>query len=136
MGRMLQVPRQAPTAAEMPRLVKVKDDVYLIRNVQDTLGDIIRFGGNVTVYLTDEGVILVDSKNAQMHDDIVAKVRSLTDQPIRYVVLTHSHPDHADGSERMQQMGATVIISREDWDLMAKGHMPALPPRCSPACAW
>jgi glyoxylase-like metal-dependent hydrolase (beta-lactamase superfamily II) len=111
----------------MPQLVKVKDDIYLVKNVRDTLGDIIRFGGNVTIYLTDDGVILFDSKNGQMHDDLVAKVRSLTDKPIKYVVLTHSHPDHSGGSEKMEQAGATVIISREDWALMAQAHMPGLP---------
>jgi glyoxylase-like metal-dependent hydrolase (beta-lactamase superfamily II) len=127
LARTFRVPPRTPTPAEMPRLVKVKDDVYMIQNVNNTLADIIRFGGNVTIYLTDDGVILFDSKNAQMHDDIVSKVRSLTDKPIRYVVLTHSHADHSGGSKKMEEMGATVIISREDWQLMAKAHMPGLP---------
>jgi len=51
-------------------------------------------GRGGTIYLTDDGVILVDSKNDRMHDDIVAKVRSLTDKPIKHVVLTHNHQDH------------------------------------------
>jgi glyoxylase-like metal-dependent hydrolase (beta-lactamase superfamily II) len=127
MARMFRTPPGTPTPAEMPRLVKVKDDVYMIQNVNNTLADIVRFGGNVAIYLTDDGVILFDSKYAQMHDDIVAKVRSLTDKPIKYVVLTHSHLDHSGGSQKMEEMGATVIISREDWQLMAKAHMPGLP---------
>src|SRR6185437_9094637 len=72
MARMFQVPQQAPTPAELPRLVKVKDDVYMIQNVNNNLSDILRFGGNTTIYLTDDGVILVDSRYPQMHDDIVA----------------------------------------------------------------
>jgi len=117
--------QQAPT--QPPRLVKVKDDVYVIQNVNDVVAEIGAFGGNITVYLTDEGVILIDSKNAQMHDDVVAKVKSLTDKPIKYVILTHNHADHSGGAARMQQIGATVIISRDDRQQMARAGQTGLP---------
>ena len=121
-------PGQAPAPpAELPRLVKVKDDVYVIQNINNTVAEIGPFGGNVTIYLTGEGVILFDSKNDRMHDDIVAKVRSLTDKPIKYVVLTHNHGDHAGGSAKMQAAGATVIISAEDREQLAKANQPGLP---------
>src|SRR5256885_1593871 len=54
-------------------LNKVKDDLYMIE------GD----GGNVAVYVTSEGVILVDDKYEQDHDNIVAKVKSVTSQPVK-----------------------------------------------------
>ena len=111
----------------LPRLVKVKDDVYVIQNQENTVAQIGTLGGNVTIYLTNEGVILIDSKNEQMHDDIVSKVRSLTDKPIKYVVLTHNHGDHSGGSAKMQQIGATVIISEEDRLNMQRGNQPGLP---------
>src|SRR5262245_20894776 len=63
-------PPAAPT--QLPRLVRVKDDVYVIQNMNDVVAEIGSFGGNITVYLTDEGAILIDSKNDQMHDDVVA----------------------------------------------------------------
>ena len=66
------------TPAEATKLVKVRDDVYAVVNVNNAvLPDIPLFGGNVGIYLTDGGVVLVDSKNERMHDDLVAKVRSL-----------------------------------------------------------
>jgi len=111
----------------LPRLVKVKDDVYVIQNQENTVAQIGTLGGNVTIYLTNEGVILIDSKNEQMHDDIVSKVRSLTDKPIKYVVLTHNHGDHSGGSAKMQQIGATVITSEEDRLNMQRGNQPGLP---------
>jgi glyoxylase-like metal-dependent hydrolase (beta-lactamase superfamily II) len=111
----------------MPRLEKVKDDVYVIRNAHDTVAEIGPFGGNVTVFLTNDGVILFDSKNDRMHDDIVTKVRSLTDKPIKYVVLTHNHGDHAGGSAGMQAIGATVMISAEDREQLARANQPGLP---------
>jgi glyoxylase-like metal-dependent hydrolase (beta-lactamase superfamily II) len=122
-GRGAAPAAQAAPAAptELPRLVKVKDDVYVIQNVNNVVGEIGPFGGNITVYLTDEGVILIDSKNERMHDDVVAKVRSLTDKPIKYVILTHNHQDHSGGAAKMVEMGATVIISRDDRAQMARG---------------
>src|SRR3984885_6962374 len=69
-------------------LNKVKDDLYEIE------GD----GGNVAVYLTSEGVILVDDKFEQDHEGILAKVKSVTDQPVKYVLSTHHHADHSGGN--------------------------------------
>lgn len=67
---------------------KVKDDLYMIE------GD----GGNVAVYVTNEGVILIDDKYEQDHDNIVDKVKSVTNQPIKYVLSTHYHADHSGGN--------------------------------------
>jgi glyoxylase-like metal-dependent hydrolase (beta-lactamase superfamily II) len=57
-------------------------------------------GGNVVAYLTDEGVILVDSKNERNHDELVAKAKTLTDKPIKYVINTHAHTDHTGGNQK------------------------------------
>jgi cyclase len=69
---------------------KVKDDLFEIE------GD----GGNVAVLVTGEGVILVDDKFDQDHDAIVAKVKSVTAQPIKYIFSTHHHADHSGGNAK------------------------------------
>jgi len=69
---------------------KVKDDLYEIE------GD----GGNVAVYITNEGVILVDDKYDQDHEQIVANVKSVTNQPIKYILSTHYHADHSGGNAK------------------------------------
>ncbi len=102
------------------QLHKIKDGVYVIENLVTDLDNIRKYGGNVLVYLTKDGVILVDSKFESMHDDIVAKVKSLTDKPIRYVILTHNHADHSGGAAKMAAMGATVVISIDDLENMAR----------------
>src|SRR6058998_2370692 len=61
------------------RIEKVKDDLYMIS------GD----GGNVAVYVTSDGVVLVDDMFDRNHVDILAQVKSVTDKPIKYVVNTH-----------------------------------------------
>jgi len=107
------------------QLRKVKDDVYVIENTVTNLESIRKYGGNVLVYLTPDGVLLVDCKFEPMHDDIVAKVKSLTDKPVKYVILTHNHGDHAGGAAKMAASGATVIISRDDLENLARAPNPS-----------
>jgi glyoxylase-like metal-dependent hydrolase (beta-lactamase superfamily II) len=87
--------------AQPPQLTinKVKDDLYEIE------GD----GGNVAVLVTNEGVILVDDKYEQDHDSIVARVKSVTDQPVKYIVTTHHHGDHSGGNAKF--LSSAQIIS-------------------------
>src|SRR6202171_930612 len=68
-----------------------------MEKVTDNIWVIIGNGGNVAVMPTSEGVLLVDDKFAQDAPEIVAKVKTLTDQPIRYILNTHQHGDHTGG---------------------------------------
>ena len=111
--------QQAP-AGPPTELHKIKEGVYEIANIDANLDAIRKYGGNVLVYPTNDGVILVDSKFEPMHDDIMAKVKSLTDKPVKYVILTHNHADHSGGAAKMSAMGATVIISADDLENMAR----------------
>jgi len=54
-----------------PKLTKVRDDVYFVENQAAKMGDLVTYGGNLTIYLTNAGVIIVDSKNEWIHDDVV-----------------------------------------------------------------
>src|SRR5450631_3418856 len=80
------------TQGQPPKLTisNVKEDLYMIE------GD----GGNVAVYVTSEGVILVDDKYDQDHDAIVAQVKSVTPLPVKYVLSTHYHADHSGGNAK------------------------------------
>src|SRR5437870_406426 len=80
-----------PPPGPPPELVKDKDDLYILQNVNSTVGDLIAYGGNATIYVTSAGVILVDSKSDLEHDDLVAKLKTVTDKPVKYVILTHNH---------------------------------------------
>jgi cyclase len=86
---------------QTPKLTlnQVKNDLYWIE------GD----GGNVAVYLTDEGVILVDDKYERDYEAIMAHVKSLTSKPVKYVLSTHYHADHSGGNTKFPP--ATEIIS-------------------------
>lgn len=107
---------QNPQAPPPSRLQKIADDLYVI------LGE----GSNTTVYLTDEGVILVDTKFERNHNDIVAKVKSLTDKPIRYVINTHAHQDHTGGNRAMLPT-AQIVGHTNLRGAMVRGKQPSPP---------
>jgi glyoxylase-like metal-dependent hydrolase (beta-lactamase superfamily II) len=83
------------------RIEKVKGDLYMI------FGE----GGNVAAYVTSDGVILVDDMFDRNHADLLAQVKSVTDKPIRYVINTHQHDDHAGGDFKMLAIAEVVAHS-------------------------
>src|SRR5689334_20504916 len=98
-----------------------------MEKVSANLWVIMGNGGNVAVMPTAEGVILVDDKFAQDAADIVAKVKTISDKPIRYVMNTHQHGDHTGGNEAALAAGAEVIITKQARANMVAGKMPGLP---------
>ena len=89
-----QTPRQpAPL-----RIQSVKKDLYMISGE----------GGNVAVYVTSDGVILVDDMFDRNHADILAQVKTVTEQPIKYVINTHQHDDHAGGDLKMLPIAEVI----------------------------
>jgi len=106
-------PSQGPPGAP-PKLNKIRNDLYMIENSNATMADLGYWGGNVTIYLTSDGVILADCKFERAHDDVLAKIKSLTDKPVGYVVLTHNHSDHAGGTAKFESEGAQIVIPGDD----------------------
>jgi cyclase len=66
-------------------------------------------GGNITVAVAADGVIMVDSEFAPLHDKIKAAIAAVTNQPVRYLVNTHFHGDHSGGDAPFAQDGAVVV---------------------------
>src|SRR6266581_6053369 len=106
-----QTPQSPPN-----KIDKLKDDLYVI----------VGNGGNVAAYVTGEGVILIDDKFEPDFNDIVAKVKSVTSQPIRYVLNTHHHGDHT-GSNAKLLPAAEVISHVNARKNMIDGKQPGTP---------
>jgi cyclase len=94
-------PKQQKARAPLT-IEKVADDLYVI----------IGNGGNVGVLVTDEGVILVDDKFEPDYDAIIAQVKTVTNQPVKYVFNTHHHGDHSGGNIRF--IAIAEIISHKN----------------------
>jgi cyclase len=99
-------------------LVKVQDDVYVIHNEY--------VPGNTTALITTEGVILVDDKFEIDADNIVAMLKTVTNQPIKYVINTHYHGDHSGGNAKLQAGGTLAVASAQARARMVAGNQPGL----------
>lgn len=66
-------------------------------------------GGMIGVLAGPDGVFMVDTQYAQLTDKIVAAIKQITPQPIKFVVNTHQHPDHTGGNENFGKLGATLL---------------------------
>jgi len=111
---------QNPPPATQLAVQKIKDDLYVIGMAQGV------GGGNVAVLLTDEGVILVDDMFDRNHNEIMAKVQSLTAKPVKYVLNTHQHDDHAGGNAKFLAT-AEIIAHREVRVNMLRLNQPGAP---------
>src|SRR4051812_22477350 len=81
---------------------KVAEDLYVI------IGD----GGNVGLLVTNEGCILIDDKFERDFDTILGLVKSVTNQPVKYIFNTHYHSDHSGGNTRF--IGVAEVISHKN----------------------
>jgi cyclase len=69
--------------------------------------------GNITVSVGDDGVLLIDSGFPETVDKLKAAVAELSPRPIRVVLNTNQHFDHADGNERLAEAGAIIIAHEQ-----------------------
>jgi len=100
-------------------VVKVRDDLFVIHN------DFVP--GNTTALVTNEGVVLVDDKFEQDAPNILAMLKTVTNQPVKYVVNTHHHGDHSGGNVQLQKAGAQLIASEQARRYMVDAKQPGQP---------
>ena len=76
--------------------------------VQGNISMLVGDGGNITIQVGKQGVLLVDTGLAQMSDQLLAAIRKITTEPIRYIINTHVHADHTGGNEKIAGAGITI----------------------------
>jgi cyclase len=67
------------------------------------------FGGNTTIAIGEDGVIMVDSQFAPMHDKLKAAIAAITPLPVQYLVNTHLHGDHTGGNALFASDGVVIV---------------------------
>ena len=80
-----QPPANAPKVIEVD---KVKDNLFVLKGG----------GGNTAVFVTSNGVVVVDAKNPGWGQPILDKIKELTNKPVTTLINTHTHGDHVSGN--------------------------------------
>jgi cyclase len=66
-------------------------------------------GGNITVAVGSDGIIMVDTQFAPLHDKIKAAIAKISPLPVKFVINTHYHGDHTGGNALFHKEGATIV---------------------------
>lgn len=97
-------------ALPMATLAQDFDDVEMtIHPAAGSVSYIEGRGGNIGLFIGEDGVFLIDDQYAPLTDKIVAAIREVSDEPIRFLVNTHMHPDHTGGNENFGRMGTMIF---------------------------
>ena len=80
------------------KILNIRNSVYLLQGA----------GGNITVLAFPEGVTIIDSGASAMADQVLAAIRTISTQPIRYIINTSVDPDHAGGNEKLASVGRQI----------------------------
>jgi glyoxylase-like metal-dependent hydrolase (beta-lactamase superfamily II) len=89
-------------AAQQIEVLPVQGNVYMLAGA----------GGNITLQLGDNGVLVVDTGLARMSDQVIAEIRRLSKKPLRYVVNTGVTEDHTGGNEAFsREFGTSTTVN-------------------------
>jgi len=85
------------------KIAQIKPNLYIVTGA----------GGNSTVRVTKAGIILVDTKNLgdQFYNDLIQQIKSVSDQPVKEVIITHVHQDHSGNTGKFIESGARVTAN-------------------------
>ena len=97
-----QQPAGGQPAPRVVEVEKLRDNLYLMRGG----------GGNSAVFITANGVTVVDTKNPGWGAPLLEKIKSVTDKPVTMIINTHTHGDHVSGNV---EFPATVeVVTHEN----------------------
>lgn len=104
-------------------LRKITDNVYAYADVKGASPQ-KSFGANAGIIVGRDGIVVVDTLiSAKEAQRLIRDIRKVSDKPIRYVVNTHWHLDHAFGNSEFEKIGAIIVSHDADKaNLIANGQ--------------
>ena len=106
----VQAPPTGPSAAALnaTKIEKVKENLYSITG--SSVADRDAFsGGNTAVFITDAGVVIVDTKLPGWGQVILDRIKTVTNKPITTIINTHTHGDHTGSNEFFGTTVETIV---------------------------
>jgi glyoxylase-like metal-dependent hydrolase (beta-lactamase superfamily II) len=98
LGAIAFAARQAPAGPKLIDMMKLKDNLYVLTS--SSPADRATFsGGNVSVFITDAGVTLVDAKLSGWGQAMLDQIRTVTSKPVTTIINTHTHGDHTGNND-------------------------------------
>src|SRR3954465_3483868 len=97
-------------------------------------------GGNITIAVGSDGIIMVDGQFAPLSDKIKAAIKAISPLPVKYMVNTHFHGDHTGGNENFAKDGAIIVahdnirvrLAAGTVSMMTGAKAPPRPPEAFP----
>src|ERR1043165_3677887 len=85
--------------------------VEKIKMLKPNLYEITGGGANTLIRVTNQGLIVVDTKNPsdENFNRLMEEIKSVTAQPVKFVINTHHHPDHVGNNQKFIDAGATIV---------------------------
>ncbi|HEX8526701.1 MBL fold metallo-hydrolase [Allosphingosinicella sp.] len=96
----------APALAQPPNLDRVE---IRVERVAPGVAVLFGAGGNIGLSYGSDGNVLIDDQYAPLSDRILAAVRSIDPDPVRFLINTHYHGDHTGGNEAIGGAGAVIV---------------------------
>lgn len=96
-----------PSKAEF-NVQKLASNVYMLQanGVNGATGN---FSGNVSAFVGDDGIVLIDPGFFNMAPKLEAALKTISDKPVKYVLNTHWHADHTEADAIFAKTGAVII---------------------------
>ena len=98
----------APAALAATQIEKVKDNLYIITGSATVPRDAFS-GGNTGVFITDTGVVVVDTKLAGWGQVLLDRIKTVTNKPVTTIINTHTHGDHTGSNEFFGTTVETIV---------------------------
>lgn len=96
----------APAAAQQRDFSKVE---LKVEQVAPGVAVLFGAGGNIGISYGEDGNVLIDDQFAPLTPRILAEVKKLDPDPVRFLINTHWHGDHTGGNENLGKGGTSTL---------------------------
>lgn len=102
-------------ASDVLPVYKITENTYFFYgNIAEVDENNRGFNANAGFIITPKGVVVIDSLGSPLLGErMISTIKGVTDIPIKYLIITHNHPDHAYGAVAFRKLGGVKIIGHE-----------------------